>query len=474
MQRYRCSRPIALALADGVISKETSIFDYGCGRGGDIQFLRKQKIAAHGWDPHYCPDKPLQKAAVVNLGFVINVIEDPTERAQALRNAFELAQDVLIASVRVDQVPEGSVEFADGHLTTKGTFQKIFGQSEFRDYVEETLGRRVKMASLGVAYVFKNDEREAQFIANRAFTRRLEYRTDLIESFAKNTVARRFVKLGTQLGRLPSPSEFRDYTKLLDFFGSEHRIERLFLHRVDRAAFDGSRLERREDLQTYIASLYLEGVRPPPLGSLPENLQRDIRAFWGSYAAACEDSRKFLFSIGQPECVRAVCQSCAVGKLLPGDLYFHRSVEDRLPTILRLIMAAARRIVGEVEYDVAKIATDGRVLSFMSYPNFDTDPHPVLVRSLRVYLPRANYGIRDYSTSANPPILHRKETFVAPDYPHYEKFRALTEAEEKADLLSHTNIGSRETWTHLLNLRGFAVSGHALERVSVALKHDDT
>jgi DNA phosphorothioation-associated putative methyltransferase len=474
MQRYSCSRPIALAIADGLISKETSVFDYGCGRGGDIQYLRKQKVAAEGWDPHYRPDAPLQSAKIVNLGFVINVIENPSERNQALRKAFELSEDVLIASVRVDQVPEGSIEFADGHLTAKGTFQKIFGQTEFREYVEETLGRRAHMASLGVAYVFKNEDREAQFIANRTFTRRLEYRTDLIEGFAKNPAARRFVKLGTKLGRLPSPSEFRDYPKLIELFGSEHRIERLFLRQIDRTAFDGSRAERREDLQTYIASLYLEGVKPPRLGFLPEDLQRDIRAFWGNYAAACEDGRKFLFSLGRPECVRAACQSCPVGKLLPTDLYFHRSVEDRLPPLLRLVMAAARRIVGEVEYDVAKIALDGRGLSVMSYPEFDTDPHPPLKHSVRVYLPRAAYGIRDYSDSANPPILHRKETFVAPDYPHYMEFRQLTEAEDKADLLSQTNIGFLESWNQVLKLRGYTVTGHTLQRLEPAQTYDDT
>lgn len=462
MQRYSCSRPIALALADGVVSKETSVFDYGCGRGGDLQYLRKQRIVAQGWDPYFRPNEPLKKAHVVNLGFVINVIEDPVERAEALRKAFSLAEDVLVVSVRVDQVPEGSVEFADGHLTAKGTFQKIFTQADFREYVEDILSRRAHMASLGVAYVFNNDEREAQFIANRTFTRRLEYRTDLIEQFAKNPVARRFVRLGTRLGRLPSPSEFHDHRKLVDLFGSDHRIERLFLRQVDRQAFDGSRAERREDLLTYIASLYLEGVRPPPLGALPEPLQRDIRAFWGRYAAACEDGRKFLFSLGEPDRVTAACQSSPVGKLLPTDLYFHRSAEDRLPPLLRLVVAAARRVVGEVEYDVAKIALDGRALSFMVYENFDTDPHPPLLRSLRVYLPRASYGIRDYAASANPPIIHRKDTLVAPDYPRIEEFRRLTEAEEKAELLSQPTIGSREEWDQLLSARGFSIIGHEL------------
>ncbi len=32
----------------------------------------------------------------------------------------------------------------------------------------------------------------------------------------------------------------------------------------------------------------------------------------------------------------------------------------------------------------------------------------------------------DYTERANPPILHRKESFVAEDYPGREKFARLT------------------------------------------------
>jgi hypothetical protein len=43
-----------------------------------------------------------------------------------------------------------------------------------------------------------------------------------------------------------------------------------------------------------------------------------------------------------------------------------------------------------------------------------------------LHLPRASYTIRDYSESENPPILHRKETFVDPLYPEYGMFAELT------------------------------------------------
>ena len=36
-------------------------------------------LDAVGWDPHFAPDTPKEPTDVVNLGFVINVIEDSDE-----------------------------------------------------------------------------------------------------------------------------------------------------------------------------------------------------------------------------------------------------------------------------------------------------------------------------------------------------------------------------------------------------------
>ncbi len=65
MHRSRCSRPIAIAMADGIIREGTTVFDYGCGRGGDVTYLKKRGAEAHGWDPHYSPKATLKKSAIV-------------------------------------------------------------------------------------------------------------------------------------------------------------------------------------------------------------------------------------------------------------------------------------------------------------------------------------------------------------------------------------------------------------------------
>ena len=74
----------------------------------------------------------LQPADVVNLGYVLNVIESPSERDAVLRKALQLAQRLLIVAVRVDQGPQWGEAFNDGLITTRNGFQKLYTQAEFR------------------------------------------------------------------------------------------------------------------------------------------------------------------------------------------------------------------------------------------------------------------------------------------------------------------------------------------------------
>lgn len=462
IRRVSCSRPIALALAEGIITRTTDVFDFGCGHGSDIQYLRSRGIRATGWDPHYQPKQKTTPAQVVNLGFVLNVIESPSERDETLVRAFALARQVLIVAVRVESALVDADQYGDGVLTSRGTFQKIYGQVEFREYVETTLQQRTHVAALGIVYVFKDYDAEAGYVANRAFTRRLEYRTDLIAEFKKSKLAVSYVELANRLGRLPFPDEFPKYSKLAEGFGSQKRIERLALGLIDHVAFQGSRDQRREDIITYLAMLRLENIKPPGISKLPLSIQGDIKALWKTYCDALKEGDQFLFSIGKPEVVAKVCRTCPVGKLLPSHLYVHRSAEDELPSLLRVIVFAGKQIVGELPYDLVKFATDGRAISFLQYQNFDEVPHPALLRSIKIYLPKATYGIREYLSSPNPPILHRKETFVLPNYPHFETFRKLTEQEEALELLSSPDIGYRRPWEELLVSQGVRIQNHKL------------
>ncbi len=83
-------------------------------------------------------------------------------------------------------------------------------------------------------------------------------------------------------------------------------------------------------------------------------------------------------------------------------------------------------------------------------------PVPSRLRPLECY---------DYSQSANPPILHRKETFLHPQHPLHARFARLTQQEERHGLLSDTaTIGTRAGWEARLSGAGFALRGQRLVR----------
>jgi DNA phosphorothioation-associated putative methyltransferase len=133
------------------------VFDYGCGRGRDVRLLRDSGVSCLGWDPHYFPATGLQPADVVNLGYVINVVERPAERAATLRAAWALCRKALIVSARTTP-PDDPTKYAphgDGVLTSRGTFQKFFRPGELRDYIESTLDREAVPVERGVHYVFR-------------------------------------------------------------------------------------------------------------------------------------------------------------------------------------------------------------------------------------------------------------------------------------------------------------------------------
>src|SRR5581483_3644824 len=101
IRRGDYSRPVKCLLRDGLLSRDVSFFDYGCGRGEDLELLSVDGIGCSGWDPAFRPDAPKQEADVVNLGYVINVIENPEERAATLRAAWGLCRQVLAVSAQV-------------------------------------------------------------------------------------------------------------------------------------------------------------------------------------------------------------------------------------------------------------------------------------------------------------------------------------------------------------------------------------
>jgi DNA phosphorothioation-associated putative methyltransferase len=470
IRRGDFSRPVKCLLRDGLVGKQVTFFDYGCGRGEDIELLTADGVTCGGWDPAHRSQAPLEEADVVNLGYVLNVIEDQGERAATLRQAWELCRHLLAVSAQVLVAGRGKdpVEFGDGVLTGRGTFQKYFEQSELKTYLEAQLGTEAIPAGIGTFYLFKDESRRQQFLANRFRRRELLPRRRIAELRLEEAreALEPLMEVIASLGRLPDSTQFHGTQSVVERFGSLKRAFAAIQRITDTQTWEDIARRRREDLIVYLA---LARFRKRPIFSLlPPTLRRDMKAFFGTYTKACTEADVLLFRTGQDGVIDEACKRATVGKLLPDDLYVHRSALDSLEPLLRIYEGCGRTYLGEVEgANVIKIHRRSGKLSYLVYPDFDDDPHPTLSRCVRLNLRTRQIECYDYAQSTNPPVLHRKESFVHPSFPLHRKFAGLTSQEDKHGLLDDASrIGTRDGWTRRLAERGFALKGHRLVRAN--------
>ena len=471
IRRTSLSRPAALALQDDVIRKDRTFFDYGCGRGGDLLRLHRLRIPVSGWDPAFFPDEERTPADVVNLGYVVNVVEDPHERAVVLAAAWALARKVLIVSARLDwEATDAAVDFqGDGIVTGRRTFQKFFTQEELRTWIERVLGRRTVAAAPGIFYVFRDEAEEQSFAIGRVSRRRRAPGIDECRELVADheDLLAPLVAFFTERGRLPTPGELPTAPQLTGAFGSVARAFSLLRRATGAERWDALRDHRRADLLVYLALAAFP--KRPRLGALPEALRLDIRAFFGSYKSGCAAADALLFSAGDQDAVDRACRRAPVGKLLPDALYVHHTAVAHLPPLLRVYEGCARQLAGAVDgLTLVKLSRRRPRVSYLVYESFDRVAHPALQSSIVADLKGLRLHFRDYTRSANPPVLHRKERFVADDYPARPRFARLTAREERLGLLdANTTIGTRDGWSRTLSDHHVSIRGHRVLPLTV-------
>ena len=460
------SRPVALALDDGLIHRERTFFDYGCGRGDDLLRLHKLGIPVSGWDPAFFPDEERSPADVVNLGYVVNVLDDPAERVVVLAAAWELARKVLIVSARLDwEAPAAAVDFqADGIVTAKRTFQKFFTQEELRQWIERTLNRRAVAAAPGIFYVFRDEADAQSFAVNRVSRQRripdIEQYQELVSEH--KALVEPLTAFVIERGRLPVDAELATAPQLTHAFGSVARAFSLLRRATSADRWDSIRQERRDDVLVYLALAAFP--KRPRFGALPDELRHDIRAFFGSYKSGCAEADALLYSAGDREAVDRACRAARVGKLLPDALYVHHTAVEHLPPVLRVYEGCGCQLAGTVEgLTLIKLFRRRARVSYLAYEDFDRVAHPALRNAVVADLKRLALRFRDYTRSSNPPILHRKELFVADDYPRRQLFARLTAREDRFGLLSASStIGTRNGWLAVLSNSSVSIHGHRI------------
>ncbi len=183
MTRYDLSKPVKTLLEYGMLKADATFFDYGCGQGSDVRGLQALGHEAEGWDPVHRPEVPKRESDIVNMGYVLNVIEDPAERLDALVDAYRHARRLLVVSGLIQETVESerAAQYRDGILTRRNTFQKFFDQQELQQYIEDALDSTAVPVALGVFYVFRDPADQQDFLSarsRRAEERQLKLSTD--------------------------------------------------------------------------------------------------------------------------------------------------------------------------------------------------------------------------------------------------------------------------------------------------------
>lgn len=469
IKRADFSRPVRLALEHGLISESTTVFDYGCGHGGDVDRLREMGVTAEGWDPVFRPSTSPNESDVVNLGYVVNVIESGVERAAALRAAWNLARKLLVVSARLNieaSTVRHQSEYEDGFVTSRSTFQKLYDQNELRKWIDGELEVSSVPAAPGVFYVFREESAQQSFIASR-YRRTVsipraerphsvsEKHRELLDALAAFFAER---------GRLPAETECDLALAIRREIGSLKQAFNLIRRATDDEQWARISEQHSQDLLIYLALSRIGGR--PRFSELAESTKLDVRVFFSTYSAACQAADELLFSAGKRDAIQHACRMSSVGKLTADALYVHASALQHLPPVLRVYEGCARTYVGAVDAaNIIKLHRHKPQISYLQYPEFEKNPHPALAASLKVPLNTFHIDYREYLNSANPFILHRKETMVAPDHPLRAKFASLTEREERLGLYENPEvIGTRDGWQRILEEKGIYHSGHKLMR----------
>ncbi|MGE5656822.1 MAG: DNA phosphorothioation-associated putative methyltransferase [Actinomycetota bacterium] len=466
MFRKELSKPVRLALESNLFTEGTTFFDYGCGYGSDIKHISEQGYAATGWDPYYQPDTNRTPADIINLGYVINVIESQGERREALINAWELTKKVLIvaAQVLIDDRIRGQIAYGDGVITSRNTFQKYYEQEELKSYIDQVLNVDSIPVALGIYFVFREEAEAESFRASR-FHRRLSTPRVCLPSKRfedYQEILAPLMAFVSERGRLPVSGELPEEAIIKAEFRNSKAAFKVILQATDPQEWETIANKRRQDLLVYISLANLGKILP--IKKLAPQIKNDIKELFGSYKRACILADLMLFSLGNQEIIADCCRSSPIGRKRNHALFIHVSALEELDPLLRLYEGCANRTIGRLDgATLIKLNAKKPIISYLFYPEFDTEAHPALHTAMHINLRNFSVTYEDYSISINPPVLDRKETYVTANYPYYQKFAQFSYQEEVLGLFDRgQTLRTRNDWVNSLQEHCVKIKNHRL------------
>jgi DNA phosphorothioation-associated putative methyltransferase len=429
ISRDKLSLPMQTLANRGFLNGEYSIFDYGCGKGGDLNELLNNNIEAYGWDPVFKLETELIASDIVNLGYVINVIENQDERKDTLIKAYQLANKLLVVSAMIgnENVLTKFTPYKDGVVTKNNTFQKYFSQAELSNYVERTLNTSCIPVAPGIIFIFKDELEEQLFLLNRQKSkntwRNYKYTNnsnnhdiEYDKIIDKNEpLFEEFRDVLADLGRIPGNDEFEHIQQIRNTAGSFKKALNTIINFYGDEFFNEAKNRRKDDLLVYFALSFFR--KRKPYSRMPESLKRDIKAFFEKYTDARVQGKKLLFSLASPKVIYDVCVKAH--EKLPAsqlndyhDLIFHRQFLNQCPKELRVYIGCAIQLYGDIDnVDLIKAHIRSGKVSFMIYDDWEKDI-PLLKERIKIKLREQDIDFFDYVDEYLPQPLINKSIFT--------------------------------------------------------------
>jgi DNA phosphorothioation-associated putative methyltransferase len=396
---------------------------------------------ANGWDPVHKPNEQKNIADIVNLGFVLNVIDDQTERTEVILDAFKLTKKLLVVSsmIATSNTKNIGKPYKDGILTRNNTFQKYYHQNELRQYIEDVLEKTAVAVGPGIFYIFRSSADQQEFISKRSKQEIdwVQISNKLYPGKAERVKLKReklyeenqellglFWKLMLDLGRIPQKDEFELFDSLREKVGTPNTARKIFIEKFGKKTLEEAFEIRQNDLLVYLA---LSNFRNKiPFKYLPKRLQADIKTFLGGYKKGIEESRNLLFSIGNPDAITELCAKTDFGFFDHKALYIHHSLINELHPILRIYVGCAGILYGDLKNaDIIKIHKKSSKVTLLKYDNFEFKNLPELQERIKVNLREHKIDIFDHQAGPYQQLLYFKEQYVGKNYsdrPKWEKF----------------------------------------------------
>jgi DNA phosphorothioation-associated putative methyltransferase len=248
-----------------------------------------------------------------------------------------------------------------------------------------------------------------------------------------------------ELGRLPFTDELDQGGELLAAAGSVRRAFNA-LPFPDKER-DVARVAaiRKDDLLVYLALNIFD--RRASFGSIPSAVQRDVKAFFGSYKSALDHGQAALFEAGNAERTRAAVAAAndahlGVLEADDSDYMFHASSIARQPATIRIILGCAERIEPQpADLDLIKIHGSGQRVSYLSFDNFSERALPLLVRRTIVDLARQRTATVLPRPADGPRVLLGKSHFMPNDAPGRERQASFDAILQKREIFTAPGLG---------------------------------